>query len=164
MLHDYLWVLSLAGKNGESFSEVLSERIQMAGRFLLGVIDGSTGRVPNLGANDGALILPLTNCEYLDYRPVLQAILVLSEGKREFLPGPRDEVLFWLGLPDPGYSGGEEKAPAGFDYFIDGGVLVIRGVRSRAVIQAVPRYRHRPSHADQLHFDLWFEEIGRAHV
>ena len=160
MLHDYLWVLSLADKNGESFSEVFMDRVRHAPRFLAEVIDNTTGRVPNLGANDGALILPLTNCDYLDYRPVLQAVRVLLDGEREFSTGPWDEALFWLGLPEPGFIKPNEKILKRSDYFENGGLLVLRGKRSRAVIYCVPRYRHRPSHSDQLHMDLWSRGIN----
>ncbi|MEA1928835.1 MAG: alginate lyase family protein, partial [Candidatus Auribacterota bacterium] len=160
MLHDYLWVLSLAGKNGEIFSEELIDRVRAAGRFLVGIIDPATGRVPNLGTNDGALILPLTDCDYLDYRPVVQAVRVLLTGERAFPPGPWDEVLFWLGLTAPEYSAGDIEAPGSSDYFENGGYLVLRGNRSRAVIRCTSEYRHRPSHADQLHLDLWYDSTN----
>jgi len=160
MLHNYLWVLSLANKNGESFSEVLRERVHQAARFLSVVIDNSSGRLPNLGANDGARILPLTGCDYLDYRPVLQALRVLLDGKPEFTPGAWDEALFWLGLTKAEYPKPKEKVLAGSNLFKDGGLLVLRGTISRAVIHCVPRYRHRPSHADQLHMDLWSRGIN----
>ncbi|MDP8276786.1 MAG: alginate lyase family protein [Candidatus Euphemobacter frigidus] len=155
MLDDYLWVLSLAEKNGEKFSEPVMDRVKAAGLFLLEIIDPDTGRVPNLGANDGALILPLTNCNYLDFRPTVQAALILTAGKRAFTPGPWDEALFWLGLPAL-----EDVKPTGKalrvnSYFKDGGYLILRGKISRAMIRCTSKYRHRPSHADQLHLDLW---------
>jgi len=160
MLHDYLWVLSLADKNGETFSEALMERVRAAGCFLGGVIDPTTGRVPNLGANDGALILPLTNCDYLDYRPVTQAIQVLLTGERVFPPGPWDEALYCMGLMAPEYTGTVEEVLGGSSYFKNGGYLILRGNHSRGVIRCTPEYRHRPSHADQLHLDLWRGDVN----
>jgi heparinase II/III-like protein len=160
MLHDYLWILALANKNRENFSKALAERVKLAGSFLASIIYDSTGRVPNLGANDGSLILPLTDCDYLDYRPVLQAIRVLLDGEPEFPPGPWNEALFWLGLSETEYTGPEDKSRSVSELFEDGGSLVLRGTRSRAVIHCVPRFLHRPSHADQLHIDLWFRGIN----
>ena len=62
------------------------------------MLDPASGEVPNLGANDGALILPLSSAEFNDFRPTVQA------AARAFLrtglpPGDWDELSVWLGLP-----------------------------------------------------------------
>jgi hypothetical protein len=62
--------------------------------------DPVTGYMPNYGANDGSLILPLNNCDYRDYRPVLQASHYYLYGKRCFESGPWDEDLLWLFGPE----------------------------------------------------------------
>ena len=61
------------------------------------MIDPGSGRAPNLGANDGALLLPLSSSAFDDYRPTVQA------AARAFLrlglpPGKWDELSIWLGL------------------------------------------------------------------
>ena len=38
---------------------------------LFSLLDPTSGGVPNLGANDGAYILPLTICPFEDYRPLI---------------------------------------------------------------------------------------------
>ena len=43
------------------------------------------------------LCFPLTTCEYRDYRPVLNALYALSEGKRLYEYGDYDEELLWFG-------------------------------------------------------------------
>ena len=43
--------------------------------------DENSGKVPNYGANDGALVFPLSTCGYLDYRPQLNAINYIINGK-----------------------------------------------------------------------------------
>lgn len=96
MLHDYLWSIRLANIVGRPFSTLLRNRIARAGDFLYQLQDEFTGRVPCYGQNDGALILPLTNCDYGDFRPVVQAAGFLADGQRRFKPGPWDEELLWL--------------------------------------------------------------------
>ena len=68
MLHDYLWSFRLAQIYDDDFSENLRDRVCKATEFLYQMQDEQTGRVPNYGANDGALILPLNSCDYRDYR------------------------------------------------------------------------------------------------
>ena len=73
----------------------------VASRLLAAVIDPPTGIVPNHGANDGALVLPLSSAPYRDFRPVLTAVAAVFG---EALPRniePDEEVLAWLGLPRP---------------------------------------------------------------
>ena len=43
--------------------------------------DPVSGRVPNYGSNDGALLFPLSACDYLDYRPALNALSVVLDAK-----------------------------------------------------------------------------------
>lgn len=73
MLHDCLWALRLAELNGDHFAEDVTELVERSIVFLHELQDEPSGRVPNYGANDGALVLPLNACDYLDYRPVIQA-------------------------------------------------------------------------------------------
>ena len=96
MLHDYLWSMRLADVQDRPFSNSLRDRIRRAGEFLYQLQDESTGRVPCYGQNDGALILPLTNCDYSDFRPVVQSAHILASGQRRFEPGPWDEESLWL--------------------------------------------------------------------
>ena len=56
--------------------------------------------MPYYGQNDGALILPLNNCGYHDFRPVVAATQFLVSGTRRFEPGPWDEDLLWLFGPE----------------------------------------------------------------
>ncbi len=155
LLHDYLWCLRLAELNDAPFSPQLRNRIRCAGELLYQLEDSATGRVPNFGQNDGALILPLNDCEYGDFRPVTQAVCYLESGSRCHPPGPWDEDLVWLFGPDaikaqslprpqqdvaaPAGAGWSLRAPSGFAFIRCG------------------EYRHRPSHADALHVDLWWK-------
>ena len=62
------------------------------------MIDPASGQTPNLGANDGALIFPLSSMPFNDFRPTVQA--AARAFLRTGLPaGAWDEMSLWLGLP-----------------------------------------------------------------
>ena len=155
MLQDFLWVLRLAQLNNDSFCKELLSRVKKAADFLYQMQDGYDGRVPNYGANDGALILPLNNCNYLDYRPTLQAINYLFNNTRLYESGPWDEDLVWLFGPATVQAGKEttQQKSQKYDY---GGYYTIRNTDSWAMIRC-HSHKNRPGHADMLHLDLWWK-------
>lgn len=154
MLHDYLWALRLGDLHGHPFSTELKDRIKTAGDFLFQIQDSESGWVPNYGANDGALILSLNNCDYQDCRPVIQATHYYSTGARCFDGGPWDEDLLWLFGPRA------LKSPMAVPQRADlqakfGGCYTLRSSSSFAFVRCAS-FRHRPGHADMLHMDLWW--------
>jgi hypothetical protein len=131
-------------------SEPALSQLGLATHWLLSLLDPESGCVPNLGANDGALILPLSTCGFADYRPVAQAAARAFLGHS--LPaGPWDEMSLWFGLPRP------ERPPETQPYPGDH----IYAPHSWGYLRAV-NYKSRPSHADQLHFDLWWRGLNIA--
>lgn len=155
MLHDYLWAVRLGDLNGQSLSSETKERIGKACEFLFQLLDERTGSPPLYGQNDGALILPLNNCGYHDFRPVVQAIQYLTMGTRCFANGPWDEDLLWLF--------GEEALKASVISLKkkdlaakEGGYYTLHGKESFVFIRC-GQFKHRPSQADMLHIDLWWK-------
>ena len=75
MLQLALWVHALEQTDQADgrISPEAKQKLHQATRWLLALTDEQTGRVPNLGPNDGAYILPLTIRPFHDHRPVLQA-------------------------------------------------------------------------------------------
>lgn len=135
------------------FSDGFYERAKAAARWLSVMTDGQTGDAPNLGANDGANLLPLTSADYRDYRPAVQLALAMFAGERGFTRGgPHDDHLAWLGVATPRRASQPERECP--DQFDEGGFAVLRRDGWRAVFR-YPRYRFRPSHCDALHVDLW---------
>lgn len=165
MLHDLLWAWALGRANGVEFSHSLGERLRRAGEWLLGMLEPATGRVPNLGSNDGALVLPLTDCGYLDYRPTVQAVGLAVDGSPWLAAGPWDELAYWLGLrvtsePRPASCGGGVSLGAAHpcsenDRVPCASCVVLRHPGGRLVFRCPGRFRHRPAHCDLLHVDLW---------
>jgi hypothetical protein len=53
----------------EPFSETFYKRARAATTWLSTLVERESGDAPNLGANDGAWLLPLSDADYRDYRP-----------------------------------------------------------------------------------------------
>ena len=153
VLHLYLYALRLAELNHAHFTEALQNRIIKSVEYLSQVIDPETGQMPVYGSNDGALVLPLNNCDFSDYRPLLQLGSYITKKEFLFEPGPWDEDIFWL-YGEMSSEKGRGHKGKGDNAFHDGGMYLLRGTNSKAVIRCTD-HRSRPSHADQLHVDLW---------
>ena len=160
MLHDYLWAIRLGDLNGQPLSHELRRRVGQATEFLYQLQDEDSGQVPNYGANDGTLVLPLNTCEYGDFRPILNTAHYLSHGQRLYSAGPWDEDLLWLfgpkALDAPVRPRPRESLAASV-----GGYYTLRGDRSFGFIRCAT-YQDRPGQADMLHFDLWWHGFNIA--
>jgi len=137
-----------------TFSQKLLSRLASATDWLWAMTDTEIGDAPNIGANDGARLLQLTDTDYRDFRPSVQLAAALFRGADAFGPGPWATPLRWLGVPE----GKPSSAPSsqGFD---QGGFQVLRKTSAMAVLR-YPRFRFRPSQADALHVDLWHNGIN----
>lgn len=139
---------------GTPYPKITHQRLASAARWLLAQIDWETGQAPNLGSNDGANILPLAPGGFHDFRPVAQAACRAFLGQPAFPPGPWDELCLWLKLPfnqkTPLLDRPESRAIQS-----PGSVHRLGDRNNWASIRAV-HFTERPSHADQLHVDLWW--------
>jgi asparagine synthase (glutamine-hydrolysing) len=154
MLYDYLWALRLGELHDHPFSTELKEQIARAGTFLFQLQDEGSGQVPNYGHNDGSLILPLNNCDFRDFRPVIQATQYLSSGKRCYQSGPWDEDLLWLFGPVACEA--TIEATQRLDLNSEtGGYYTLRSKTGFAFVRCAT-FQDRPAQADMLHLDLWW--------
>jgi hypothetical protein len=156
MLHDLAWSLRLGENNNDQFAPDIYHRIRQSIRFLRGLADSESGWAPNYGANDGALVLPLTDCAFPDMRPVLQSCHFLLDKERLYDRGPWDEEMAWIN----GAASLAAAPPPSTDAIQSlsaepGGYYTIRSKTSWIMLRGT-RYKDRPSHADQLHLDLWW--------
>ena len=169
VLHLYLCMVRLGEVNQSPVSALVFDRVSASIHFLSQLIDPATGRMPAYGSNDGALVLPLNTCDFTDYRPLLQLGSYLTRKELLFAPGPWDEDIFWLCgeqalIPNPSPTGRREpESPSpigrgvrgeGKNSFPHGGLYLLRSRNSQAILRCT-NFRSRPSHADQLHLDLW---------
>ena len=158
MLHTYIWILRLAQINGDSYPQALMDLLKKALKFLYDMQDQKSGRAPNYGPNDGALILPLNCCDYLDYRPVIQSMYYLLTGRKLYENGPWDEDLCWL-FGDEAINSPILKLERESTEYPEGGYYTLRGNKSWAMIRC-HSYHDRPGQADMLHLDLWCDGVN----
>ena len=133
------------------FSEMFYQRAQSASTWLFNLINAANGDGPNVGANDGARLLPLTNTKYRDYRPTVQLSYALFYDQQAIEEsGPWDDVLKLLNIKS-----GRNAAVRNNCFVADrGGFAVFRKGEAMTMMR-YPRFRFRPGHADALHLDLW---------
>jgi hypothetical protein len=133
-----------------AFDDVVRDRAAAATRWLHAMVDPVTGDAPNLGANDGAHLLPITDAGYRDYRPAVQlgAALFLDRSAYPSVPDACAH-LEWLGVAPPALT----LDPPSSTLFDDGGYAVL-SVGAATALLRYPRFRFRPSQTDALHVDL----------
>lgn len=156
MLQDLAWALRLGELHEERFPPDVYDRFKKSVRFLYALTDSHSGFAPNYGANDGALVLPLSDCSYPDMRPVLQACYFLTEQSDIYPAGPWDEEKIWLN----GNKSDRSHQTTGVIPLSDlcseaGGYYTLHSRDSWLMVRGA-KYRDRPSHADQLHVDMWW--------
>jgi hypothetical protein len=135
----------------EKFSEEWYERAKAATEWLRALTDPVTGQGPNIGANDGARLLPIGSGQATDLRPAVRLASVLFCGQAAFRQSPEaDATLAVLGLEEL-----PESRPAETNRLFDDGGFARLGVANASAVLRYPRFRFRPSHADALHVDLW---------
>ncbi|HWO00915.1 MAG TPA: heparinase II/III family protein, partial [Blastocatellia bacterium] len=154
MLHDYLWVLRLGEILNQPFTSELKARVGKSGEFLYQIQDEASGRVPYYGQNDGALVLPLSNSDYQDFRPVIQSTRYLATSTRCYASGHWDEDLLWLFGPETLLAPVAQMERVDFTAE-QGGCYILRAEEGFAFTRC-GSFRHRPAQADQLHVDLWW--------
>ena len=149
MLQCALWVNCLAENKMQAFPASSLKKLSAAAHWLICQVDPKSGKTPNLGSNDGALILPLSSCKFSDFRPTAQSAAAAFLDQKIFPAGEWDELFFWLGSK-------KESQIKKMEYQTGIEVLKIGDRHSWATIR-VPEFKERPSHADLLHLDLWYE-------
>ncbi|WP_170291023.1 alginate lyase family protein [Neomoorella glycerini] len=161
-LHYYLWALRIGECLGEPFPRQIYDMLAKSALYLASFMNEADGRLPNWGANDGALLCPWTNCDYSDFRPILNSIRYLTTGKRAFEPGPWDEELLWLWGPgaleaeiDP-YPRPQEAA------YKESGLYLYREGPGDFAVFRCGSLRDRFGQADQLHVDIWWRGLNIA--
>jgi hypothetical protein len=157
MLQIALWVWTLANlspaRRGGT-PHLIENQLALAAKWLSALTDRESGQAVNLGANDGAYIFPLSICPFTDFRPVVQAASLAFNGEKPFRDGPWNEMALWFGQKS---SMIERYSPVARPTQ----KFILQSQNSWAYLRAV-KFKSRPSHADQLHFDLWWRGLNIA--
>ena len=145
-------VLKISEKTGMNISDK-SKKIVSDSAYLMYQVQDESGDLPNYGSNDGALIFPVTVCGYRDFRPVINTIYCLINGKRLYSDGKYNEELLWFGKNsnlDCSMSNIKRESKS----FKDAGIYTLRNDNNYMMI-TLPDYKTRPDQMDGLHIDLW---------
>ena len=165
----FTWCFRIAQVNGDRFPEAVCSRVRGLMRFLAGVQNNSSGCVPNYGSNDGALLFPLSSCDYLDYRPALNALSVVLDGRALYDSGPWSEESMWFSGRycdvQTTHSVGDDQISSqvaagetqleGVSYPVGGYYVLAAGDFS--MMMRCGRHLHRPAQADMLHVDVRYK-------
>lgn len=135
------------------FSKSLYAKLQAATLWLHNMVQPQNGDAPNLGANDGARLLPLSATDYRDFRPSVQLAACLFLNEVAYVEdGDWDLPLKWLGLNKP-TNLITKRVSVDFEL---GGYALLRNKNAFAMFN-YPRFRFRPSQCDVLHLDFWHQ-------
>ncbi len=149
------WAMRIAQLHQDSFVSIVYEKAYKSLNFLFQCQEDSNGYLPNLGSNDGALFFKLSDNDYQDFRPQLEALHKILTG--ESLYDTEFEDSRWFGYAA---NGALLYSPLRKDYgilqFKNSGYHIIRKVDSLTFIKNTS-YKDRPAHADNLHVDLWYK-------
>jgi hypothetical protein len=145
MLQTALWINSI---KQDFFSVKTSQAIERSAHWFFSLLDNASGLTPNLGANDGALIFPLSSTAFEDYRPTVQAA-ARAFLRTSIVSGIWDEMSLWFGLK------ATERVTDSSAYLTEN----LRGQNSWSYLRA-SHFKSRLSHIDQLNLDLWWRGLN----
>ena len=129
------------------------QRLSKATDWLF-ILVQDNGDAPNLGANDGAKLLPIGQSDYRDFRPTVQlASTLFKEHSYYDLLGSYDASLAFFNLEKIESS---SKRPSKSQFFKYSG-LITHETDNFFISFKFPRFKFRPSQCDALHVDLWFK-------
>ncbi|TSA14239.1 hypothetical protein D4R75_16125 [bacterium] len=157
----YLWVLRAAEILNEPFSYHLYDMMNSSAKYLYSSMNLEDGRLPNWGANDGALLAPWTGCDFSDFRPIVASMFLLTQGRKIFESGPWDEELLWLWGSSAMMVSKTPESRRSVS-FLDAGIHILRVDAQNFVSFRCGSFKDRFGQADQLHTDIWMDGVNLA--
>lgn len=138
------------------FTENFYAQAARAASWLGEFCDRTSGGAPNTGANDGALLIPVTDADYRDYRPsahlgsllFAHTRLMAARGAWDRAP---DRFKVDISRPVSPPSSSRVLSAGGYCLMRKGGAMVML---------RFPQFRFRPSQSDVLHLDLWVDGVN----
>lgn len=138
------------------FSEKLYKKLSSSSLWLYYFTNAETGDAPNIGANDGARLIPLTSTDYRDFRPSVQLANVLFNDALAYeKEGEFSLPLLWFQIKLPRTKLSEKVSKD----FPDGGYCYMQQAGIELFLN-YPKFKFRPSQCDALHLDLWINGIN----
>lgn len=140
--------------NDKKFSDIVYDRAYKSVNFLYQCMQDGNGKLPNYGSNDGAWFFPLSNSDYRDYRPQLNALHYTLTGidlDKNF----DKEESFWLGRIHIDKVRERISKKQGTISFNVGGYYLCRQNDVLTFVRC-GNHKDRPAQADNLHIDIWY--------
>lgn len=138
--------------NLPKFSQRLYTQIGKAADWLY-ILTQQNGDAPNLGANDGAKLLPVCATDYRDFRPTVQLASTLFCQHSYYAElGNYDETLDFFGInkvQQPDFNLPNKNV------LFDSSGLITAENSSFFTAFKLPIFKFRPSQSDALHLDVW---------
>lgn len=139
--------------NLPSFSEKLYQRLGKATNWLY-ILTQENGDTPNLGANDGARLLPVSATDYRDFRPTVQLASTLFVQHSYYQDaGSYDQTLMFFGISKKNKT--QFNLPTKNNNFAESGLITAQR-QDFFVAFKLPIFKFRPSQCDALHLDVWW--------
>lgn len=157
------WFIHLSKLHQQPIAQSVVEKAKRSIFFLRCCMDNTTGHLPNYGHNDGTLLFPLSENDYLDFRSSLAALSSLLYPTKCLITSPEYEEVAWIGqLQHKACKSNETLVEDGIYNFPEGGYVVIRDLGS-VTFMRYGAYAFRPAQADHLHLDLWSDGENILH-
>lgn len=150
------WGIAVADNNGERFCKKVYQRAYQSVNFLYQCQELSNGYLPNYGSNDGALFFKLSDSDYRDYRPQLDALHYLLTCENLYDDIYEDRCWYTGNWTCQREKFAPIKQKMGCVSFDIGGYYLIREQDTLTFIRC-GRHKDRPAHADNLHIDVWYQ-------
>lgn len=136
------------------FSKPFYKKASLASLWLHAFVDPCTGDAPNMGHNDGANLLPLTLCDYRDFRPSVQFAYSLFQGCYPYpITGEYQQICTLLPVSVCQYQPQKEL------HTINTGFQLLKNSDSRVYIRT-PNVKFRPGCCDALSVDFWLGSLN----
>lgn len=145
--------LKISEKTGGHINDQNKEKIINSVHQLYQLQD-INGDVPNKGANDGALLFPVSSCDYRDFRPIINSLSCIINNERIYQSGLYDEEALWFFNRDANDLPIKEVEKKSKSYK-DAGLFSLRKDRETFMMIVLKDNKTRPGQMDQLHVDLW---------
>jgi len=132
------------------FTNNYYHQVKKACYWLKMMICPSTGEAALVGLNDGAQLVPITSCDYLDFRPSVQWAFNLFQGYSPYSKNHSYHQLTLL-LPTKNITSSET---ASVEHRLESSYHQLLNNESRCYIRT-PNLKFRPACCDALHIDFW---------
>lgn len=150
-------LLTLGIKLSEIHKDLFNKKVYNKAKksldFLQNCINHKNGRLPNTGANDGALFFKFSDNHYRDYRSQLDDLRFVLFGNTLY----NSNSVFWYGASNVVNT---ETSNSVFKLFDLGGYSIINESNNVKTFIKCSSYTNRPSQADNNHVDIWVNGIN----